>query len=399
MLCAFAADSRRRVRQGAAARATANRPSRCRARARSCRRTGPPRFAPRCSSRAVRPFRTAQRSCSRRISEHCRPSEARTQNGVATVQFLGNGQSGKATIKALSGGSASDALELSVGAGAAGRVSVTANPASVPAAGGTTTISAAVVDASGNPLSGVPVTFCDDCRHVQLRRCEQRCSRNRAHDVDDESGCERDGHSRRHDFCAGRSLSAVSVRPTVSISVSATPTEGGRDDILTDGDATRHRGLTDSGGDGGLRRRIVRRSRIDLGDDFHSTRVWGQRFVPAYRHRGGFGRNLRDGVDGHRRAAIARQHYRSKATIANDDASVLHGERQSDRAAIASYTWTFGDGARRRRRAPPTTTHDYPNARPRLHRESDRADVHRTHVHRYHYRHDSVACAVASVEA
>ena len=61
------------------------------------------------------------------------PVEARTLNGVATVQFLGNGQSGKATIKALSGGAASEALELSVGAGAAGRVSVTANPASVPA--------------------------------------------------------------------------------------------------------------------------------------------------------------------------------------------------------------------------------------------------------------------------
>ena len=49
------------------------------------------------------------------------PVEARTLNGVATVQFLGNGQSGTATIKAISGGAASEALELSVGAGAAGR--------------------------------------------------------------------------------------------------------------------------------------------------------------------------------------------------------------------------------------------------------------------------------------
>jgi hypothetical protein len=87
------------------------------------------------------------------------PTDARTLNGVATVQFLGNGQSGKASIKAISGGAASEALELSVGAGAAGRVNLTANPTSVPAAGGSTTITAQVADASGNPLGGVPVTF------------------------------------------------------------------------------------------------------------------------------------------------------------------------------------------------------------------------------------------------
>jgi len=87
------------------------------------------------------------------------PVESRTLNGVAAVQFLGNGQSGKATIKAISGGAASEALEISVGAAAAGRVSVTANPTSVPSTGGTATITAVVVDASGNPIGGVPVTF------------------------------------------------------------------------------------------------------------------------------------------------------------------------------------------------------------------------------------------------
>jgi chitodextrinase len=87
------------------------------------------------------------------------PQDARTLNGVATVQFLGNGQSGKASIKAISGGAASEALEISVGAGAAGRVNLTANPTSVSAAGGSTTITAQVSDASGNALSGVPVTF------------------------------------------------------------------------------------------------------------------------------------------------------------------------------------------------------------------------------------------------
>ena len=34
------------------------------------------------------------------------PGDARTLNGVATAQFLGNGQSGKASIKAISGGAA-----------------------------------------------------------------------------------------------------------------------------------------------------------------------------------------------------------------------------------------------------------------------------------------------------
>jgi hypothetical protein len=87
------------------------------------------------------------------------PTEARTLNGVATVQFVGNGQSGRAQIRAISGGAASEALELSVGAAAASRVSVTANPTSVPSTGGTSTITATVMDVSGNPLAGVPVTF------------------------------------------------------------------------------------------------------------------------------------------------------------------------------------------------------------------------------------------------
>ena len=37
------------------------------------------------------------------------PGEARTTNGVATVRFVGNGQSGRASIKAISGGAASAA--------------------------------------------------------------------------------------------------------------------------------------------------------------------------------------------------------------------------------------------------------------------------------------------------
>ena len=244
------------------------------------------------------------------------PVEARTQNGVATVQFLGNGQSGTATIKALSGGSASEALELSVGAGASGRVSVTANPASVPVAGGTTTISAAVFDASGNPLSGVPVSFSTTAGTFSSVVVNS-----------DASGTARTtlttNQAASVTATAGSTTSApvaitVAVRPTVTITVPAgtTPTEGAVTTLSLTVTAPASGGspiqaVTVDYGDG---------SSDDLGstlgDDFHSTRVWGQRFVPAYRHRGGFGRNLRNGVDGHLRAADYRQHFREQPTDA-----------------------------------------------------------------------------------
>ena len=89
------------------------------------------------------------------------PGEARTQNGIATVQFLGNGQSGTATIRAISGGAASETIEVLVGGGAAARIVVTANP-NQTAAGIPSVIAATVTDASGNALRGVPVFFSTD---------------------------------------------------------------------------------------------------------------------------------------------------------------------------------------------------------------------------------------------
>jgi PKD repeat protein len=89
------------------------------------------------------------------------PGDARTLNGVATAQFLGNGQSGKASIKAISGGAASTALEISVGAAAASRVVVSANPNQI-APGSQSSITATVTDTNGNPLSGVSVSFSAD---------------------------------------------------------------------------------------------------------------------------------------------------------------------------------------------------------------------------------------------
>jgi adhesin/invasin len=91
------------------------------------------------------------------------PLDAETNTaGQVTVQFLSGTQSGTATITAISGGasvSATGAVKILVGSAAVGRVNVSANPATVPAAGGTTTITANVLDTNGNFLPGVPVNF------------------------------------------------------------------------------------------------------------------------------------------------------------------------------------------------------------------------------------------------
>lgn len=86
------------------------------------------------------------------------PAEARTTNGRVTVKLTADGRSGRATITAFSG-SASKTLEVVIGAAAAERVALTASPTLLGSNGGTSTISARVEDASGNPLAGVPVVF------------------------------------------------------------------------------------------------------------------------------------------------------------------------------------------------------------------------------------------------
>jgi hypothetical protein len=90
------------------------------------------------------------------------PAEAQTNAGKAVVRLIGDGQSGTATIRAFSGGAASEPLEVKVGSAGAARVVATANPQSLPANGGTTSVTARVDDAQGNGLSGVPVSFSTD---------------------------------------------------------------------------------------------------------------------------------------------------------------------------------------------------------------------------------------------
>jgi PKD repeat protein len=87
------------------------------------------------------------------------PNEARTHGGKATVRFVASSQSGTARVGAFSGASVAEALEVLVGGAAAARIVVRADPQTIPATGGSTDIVATVVDAAGNPLRGVPVTF------------------------------------------------------------------------------------------------------------------------------------------------------------------------------------------------------------------------------------------------
>jgi adhesin/invasin len=91
------------------------------------------------------------------------PAEASTDvNGRAVVRFSAGSANGVATITASSGGAttgAEGAIVIAVGTAAVGAVIVSANPATVPNDGGTTTIVANVLDINGNALSSAPVTF------------------------------------------------------------------------------------------------------------------------------------------------------------------------------------------------------------------------------------------------
>jgi large repetitive protein len=90
------------------------------------------------------------------------PSEARTTNGQVRVRFFPGNQSGTATITAFSGGASGKLENLKVGSAAAERLIVSASPQTLPAGGGTATISARVEDVSGAGLPGIPVTFSAD---------------------------------------------------------------------------------------------------------------------------------------------------------------------------------------------------------------------------------------------
>ena len=102
--------------------------------------------------------------------------EARTHGGVARVRLSSGSESGIATIRASSGGASSAsgsssstdggstptaaaALTIRLGAAAAEQVTLSAEPASVAATGGTVTILARVIDNNSRGLPGVTVSF------------------------------------------------------------------------------------------------------------------------------------------------------------------------------------------------------------------------------------------------
>jgi len=91
------------------------------------------------------------------------PATAETDaSGRALARFQSSGANGTAIITASSGGAttaAASALRISVGSASVGAVRVGANPASVSALGGSTTITASVLDVNGNVLRQVPVSF------------------------------------------------------------------------------------------------------------------------------------------------------------------------------------------------------------------------------------------------
>lgn len=98
--------------------------------------------------------------------------EARTHNGIARVHLSANGTSGIAIVNAFSGGATtsgtaggdgaatlSGSLEIKLGAAAASRITLSAEPTALPATGGTVKLVATVTDENSRSLVGVTVRF------------------------------------------------------------------------------------------------------------------------------------------------------------------------------------------------------------------------------------------------
>jgi hypothetical protein len=104
------------------------------------------------------------------------PASAQTTNGIAVATFNAGDQSGVATITAVSGGSTGtgtgggtggtttpvNTVKITIGTAAVNKITVSANPSSVGPSGGSVTVTATALDASGGVLPGVPITFSSD---------------------------------------------------------------------------------------------------------------------------------------------------------------------------------------------------------------------------------------------
>ncbi len=91
------------------------------------------------------------------------PAEISTDaNGRAIVTFFAGGANGTATITAISGGATTGSdhsVRIAVGSAAIGQVILSANPTTVPASGGSSTLTATALDINGNALTATPVSF------------------------------------------------------------------------------------------------------------------------------------------------------------------------------------------------------------------------------------------------
>src|SRR4051812_44383089 len=91
------------------------------------------------------------------------PSQAETDiSGQVRVRFNAGGASGSATITAISGGvsaSGTNAIKILIGSAGVGRGNMGANPTLVPTQGGTSGITAVVIDGKGKPPGHVPGSF------------------------------------------------------------------------------------------------------------------------------------------------------------------------------------------------------------------------------------------------
>ena len=132
------------------------------------------------------------------------PSEAQTDvNGQAIAIFNAGAASGTAMITAASGGATvatNGALKILVGTAAVGKVVVNANPALVPSLGGSSTITAHVIDVNGNALADGAGVIHNDRGRVEHDPGDHRPVRIRSHHPHNLDSSDGDGKRRRGRF-------------------------------------------------------------------------------------------------------------------------------------------------------------------------------------------------------
>jgi len=87
------------------------------------------------------------------------PYKVETAGGIAKAKFISDSRSGKATVTASSGAAEAVSVDITVGTEGLGSIELQANPSVLPKGGGTSEITARVLDTTGSPMPNVPVIF------------------------------------------------------------------------------------------------------------------------------------------------------------------------------------------------------------------------------------------------